>query len=82
MPESSPDLLVAVDGAELGQPHGQVAVAARLRRVDLDVVRAVHRLEQVTARRRRHLDRRELPVLVVRIMPRGLVQMHVAETGV
>ena len=47
MPFSSPDLLEAVDGAELGQPHRQVAVAARLRLVDLDVVRAVHRLEQV-----------------------------------
>ena len=40
-------LLVAVDGAELGQPDGQVAIAARLGGVDLDVVRAVHRLEQV-----------------------------------
>ena len=40
-------LLVAVDRAELGQPQRQVAIAARLRGVDLDVVRAVHRLEQV-----------------------------------
>ena len=40
-------LLVAVDRAELGQPHRQVAVAPRLGGVDLDVVRAVHRLEQV-----------------------------------
>ena len=40
-------LLEAIDGAELGEPHRQVAVAARLRLVDLDVVRTVHRLEQV-----------------------------------
>ena len=40
-------LLVAVDRAELGQADRQVAVAARLGGVDLDVVRAVHRLEQV-----------------------------------
>ncbi len=40
-------LLVAIDGAELGQPHRQVAVAPRLALVDLHVVRAVHRLEQV-----------------------------------
>ena len=40
-------LLVAVDRAELGQPQRQIAVAPRLRGVDLDVVRAVHRLEQV-----------------------------------
>src|SRR5206468_12353712 len=39
-------LLEAVDGAELGKAHWQVAVTARLRLVDLDVVRAVHRLEQ------------------------------------
>ena len=40
-------LLVAVDGAEFCQPHRQLAVTPRLRFVDFDVVRAVHRLEQV-----------------------------------
>lgn len=40
-------LFVAIDGSELGQPDREVAVAARLRLVDLDVVRAVHGLEQV-----------------------------------
>ena len=40
-------LLVAIDGAELGEPHRQVAVTPRLRFVNLNVVRAVHRLEQV-----------------------------------
>ena len=38
-------LLPAVDRAELGEAHGQVAVGVRLRGEDLDVVRAVHRLE-------------------------------------
>ncbi len=40
-------LLVAVNGAELGQTDRQVAVAPRLGLVHLDVVRAVHGLEQV-----------------------------------
>ncbi len=40
-------LLEPVDRTELRQPHGQVSVAAGHRLVDLDVVRAVHRLEQV-----------------------------------
>ena len=40
-------LLPAIDRAELGQAHGQVAVAARLAGENLDVMRAVHRLEQV-----------------------------------
>ena len=39
-------LLVTVHGAELGQPHRQFTVAARLGLVDLHVVRAVHRLQQ------------------------------------
>ena len=40
-------LLVAVYRAELGQTQGQVAIAPRLGGVDLDVVRTVHRLEQI-----------------------------------
>jgi hypothetical protein len=44
MPLSSP-LLPAIHGAELGEAHGQVAVAVRLAVEDLDVVRAVHRLQ-------------------------------------
>ncbi len=39
-------LLPAVDGAELGEAHGQVAVGARLGRINLHVVRTVHRFEQ------------------------------------
>ncbi len=40
-------LLVAVDGAELGEADGEVSVAAGLGGVNLDVVRAVHGLEEV-----------------------------------
>ena len=40
-------LFPAIDGAELGEAHGQVAVGVVVAREDLDVVRAVHRLEQV-----------------------------------
>ena len=40
-------LLEAVHRAELRQPQRQIAVAVRGRLVNLDVVRAVHRLEQV-----------------------------------
>ena len=40
-------LLEAIDGAELRQPHRQVAIAARPALVDHDVVRTVHRLEQI-----------------------------------
>ena len=43
-------LFPAVDGAELGEAHGQIAVAVRLRGEDLDVVRAVHRLQQEARR--------------------------------
>ena len=71
-------LLEAVHRAELRQPQRQLAVAPRLRLVDHDVVRAVHRPQQVTLAVG-HLDRRKLRVLVIRIMARGLVQMHVAD---
>ena len=39
--------LVAIDRAQLAQPHRQVAIAAQPVRVDQDVERAVHRLELV-----------------------------------
>jgi len=38
---------VAVHGAELGQAHGQIAIAASSRLVHHDVKRAVHRLQEV-----------------------------------
>src|SRR5690606_7615094 len=34
-------------GPELGEAHRKIAIAVRLTREDLDVVRAVHRLEEV-----------------------------------
>ena len=40
-------LFVAINRAELGQSQRQVAITPRLRGVNLDVVRTVHRLEQV-----------------------------------
>ena len=42
-------LLVAVHGAELEQAHGQLAVAAALALVDLDVEGAVHRFDRIGA---------------------------------
>jgi hypothetical protein len=39
-------LLPAIHRAELGEAHRQIAVAVRLAVEDLDVVRAVHRLQQ------------------------------------
>ncbi len=39
-------LLPAIHRAEFGEAHGQVAIAARLAVVNLDVMRAVHRLQQ------------------------------------
>ena len=38
-------LLPAVNGAELGETHREIAITVRLRREDLDVMRAVHRLQ-------------------------------------
>ena len=78
MPFKLARLLVAIDRAELGQPHRQIAIAARLRFVDHDVVRAVHRLEQIVLVVG-HLDRRELAVGVVGIVARGLVEIDVAD---
>ena len=40
-------LFPAVNGAELRQSNREVAVGMMIARVDLDVMRAVHRLEQV-----------------------------------
>ena len=41
-------LLVSINRAEFSQPHGKVTVASLLRLIHLHVMRAVHRLEQVT----------------------------------
>jgi hypothetical protein len=71
-------LLVAVDGAKLGQPQGQVLVAVRPGLVDHRVVRAVHRLEQVLLVVA-HGDRLELAVGVIRVVPRDLVEVDLAD---
>ncbi len=71
-------LLVAVDGAELGQPQGQVLVAVRPGLVDHRVMRAVHRLEQVLLVVA-HRDRLELAVGVVRVVARDLVEVDLAD---
>ena len=65
-------LLVAVDGAELEQPHRQLAVGPAAGPVDQVVHRAVHGLEVVRAAL--HLHRREHGVGVVRQVPAGLEQ--------
>ena len=64
--------LVAVDRAQLRQPHRQVAIRAHLRLVDQDVERAVHRLHVVVAGVRLH--RRIHVVRVLREVPGGLPQ--------
>ncbi len=71
-------LLEAVDRAELGQAHRQVAVRARLARIHPVVVRAVHRLEQVrVAILEGH--RRVLAVGVVRVVAARLVELDRAD---
>ena len=46
-------LFPAVNGTELGEAHGQLAVGMRLRGVKFDVERAIHRLEQEAVERSR-----------------------------
>ena len=73
-------LLVAVHRAEFGQPQRQIAIAPRLRLEDLDVVRAIHRPEQIPLAFLQ-FDRRELAVLVVGKMAGDFVQVDVADHG-
>ena len=40
-------LFPAIDGAEFRQPNRQIAIAVRIAGVDANVMRAVHRLEQI-----------------------------------
>ena len=71
-------LLVAVHRAEFGQPQRQIAIAPRLRLENLDVVRAVHRPQQIPLAFLQ-FDRRELAVLVVGKMAGNFVQVDVAD---
>ena len=73
-------LLVAIDLPELGQTHRQLAVRPPLVRIDLDVMRAVHGLEQVAlfvalvVGVERH--RGELAVFVIGIVPAGFPEFE------
>ncbi len=71
-------LLVAIHRAEFGQAHGQLAITARLALVNHDVVRAVHRLEEVFLLVGHH-DRLELAVGVIGIVAGDLVQLNAAD---
>ena len=73
--------LVAVDHAELGHAQRQVAVGLQAVLEDLDVARAVHRLDRedplvlgLFARRRRHEHVLAEPVPVARGLPQRLVE--------
>ena len=72
-------LLVAVDRSELGQTDRQLLVRTGLRTVDLAVVRAVHRLEQVLLTLDRGVDRLEGVLAVLGIVARGDVELLVAD---
>ncbi len=78
-------LLLAVDGPEFGQPHRKVPVRVVVVLVDFDVVRAVHRLEEVAVLLAvvplSGHHRRELVVLVVRVVPAGAVEVEPPDVG-
>ncbi len=74
-------LLVAVYGAELGQTHRQLLVGAGLRAVDLAVVGAVHRLEQVLLALDGGVDGLERVLAVLGVVARGDVELLVADVG-
>ena len=65
--------LEAVDGAQLREAEGQLAVAVQLRLVDRDVERAVHRLQLVL--HALDLDGRVHVGLVVLGVPAGLPEL-------
>ena len=71
--------LVAVHGSQLRDAHRQVAVAALLRFVNQDMVRAVHRPQHhllgLQVHRRKHV------VLVMFPVARALVQFHLGQVG-
>ncbi len=70
-------LFIAIHRAKFRQPNWQLAVAVFLRRVNLDVMRAVHRLEQVLLVFI-HLDGRVLAVFVKRKVPRLFIKLDAA----
>src|SRR5581483_11152935 len=74
-----PGLLVAIDGAELRQADGKIAIRMRLGIVDRKMVRAVHRLEEIFLGMAFFLprDRWELALLVIGIVPARAVELKV-----
>ena len=74
-------LLVAVHGAELGEAHGQVAVAAGLGFIDFAVVRAVHRLEEEFLAGVGRFDGLERVGAVLLVVAAGHVQLFGADVG-
>ena len=73
-----PRLLVAIDHPELGEANRQIAVTARLGGVNLNVVRTIHRLEQILLVAFA-FDGRILAVLIVRKMAGDLVELHMPD---
>ncbi len=71
-------LLVAVHGSELGKAKRKVAVRTRLRLVNLAVVRAVHRLEQVLFALFGSVNGLERVLAVLLVVARTHVQLFVA----
>ena len=77
-PVHDPGLLVAVDGAELEQAHGQLAVGPLSALEDQDVERAVHRL-QVVLLTAVELHGREHPLGEPVEVARGLEQLGLGD---
>ena len=67
-------LLIAIDHPKLRQPNRQIAVTPRLRGINLDVMRAIHRLEQILLIALA-FDRRVLTVFIIRKMARNFIQL-------
>ena len=72
-------LLVAVHGAELRQTDGQLLVRTGLRTVNLAVVRAVHRLQEILLALDRGVNRLERILAVLGVVSRSHVQLLVAD---
>ena len=71
-------LFVAIDLAEFGEAHGEFPIAAGFGGVNLDVVRAIHRLEQILLVVG-DFDGGVLAVLVKREVPGNLVKLDAAD---
>ena len=74
-------LFIAVHRPELGVTNGQIAVGAHIAGIDHDVVRAVHRLENIRFAVLLALHQREHFAVVVGKVARLLVKAGVADVG-